>query len=452
MQQRRLAGLLRFGLFKLTGVLLLLVPGFLQFFLQTGQLRSVVLPLLCQQTLLVAQLQQGRIAAFQPGSPLGLLQPQSLWAECLFPEGQFFFFRFYLGQLAPGRIEPLQPLQGLLQLLRLAPGLTALLFQPGQLLPQGLLFVRRQQGLAGQFLAHVLQQELFLPVPFMHQHGDTAVFFRAGDAFKDGRPAVGRSIQKGRKTALRQHHGTGETVEVQAGDLGDHSGHIPFLGTDDLAAVRIRDLVPCRLEPAFRGFSGPPLAPVATVTTPGGDLEDHLRHAFPGLAGHDLVLAVAQGLEPRRPPVQGQTDGVQDGRFAGTRGAGDGKDTGGYEIRPGEVYLPDAGQGIEVLKTYVLDTHGGPYSALLSVSCMAVRISPYRRMSKSAWAPSIFRAARQREKTSVSLSSSRFLPVSSRLGWLSSRRALRIFRTRSPLPATAVSTCWRRLPSRSSPV
>ena len=54
MQQRRLAGLLRFGLFKLTGVLLLLVPGFLQFFLQTGQLHSVVLPLLCPQIVLVA--------------------------------------------------------------------------------------------------------------------------------------------------------------------------------------------------------------------------------------------------------------------------------------------------------------------------------------------------------------------------------------------------------------
>ena len=74
MQQRCLASLLRFGLFKLTGVLLLFVPGFLQFFLQTGQLRSVVLPLLCQQILLVAQLQQGRIAAFQLGSALRLLQ------------------------------------------------------------------------------------------------------------------------------------------------------------------------------------------------------------------------------------------------------------------------------------------------------------------------------------------------------------------------------------------
>ena len=114
-------------------------------------------------------LAQAPHAAFQPGSPLGLLQLQSLRTECLFPEGKFFFFRFYLGQLAPGRIEPLQPLQGLLQLLRLAPGLTALLFQPGQLLPQGLLFVRRQQGLSGQFLAHVLQQERFLPVPFVHQ-------------------------------------------------------------------------------------------------------------------------------------------------------------------------------------------------------------------------------------------------------------------------------------------
>ena len=205
----------------------------------------------------------------------------------------------------------------------------------------------------------------------MHQHGDTAVFFRAGDAFKDGRPAIGRSIQKGRKTALRQHHGTGETVEVQAGDLGDHSGHIPFLGTDDLAAVRIRDLVPCRLEPAFRGFPGPPLAPVATVTTPGGDLEDHLRHAFPGLAGHDLVLAVAQGLEPRRPPVQGQTDGVQDGRFAGTRGAGDGKDAFTRIFGAIEIYAPLPGQGIEIFQMNAGDAHqsvSGPASAF-SISC-----------------------------------------------------------------------------------
>ena len=91
----------------------------------------MVLPLFRQQVLLMAQLQQGRVAAFQPGSPLRLLQPQSLRTKCLLLEDEFFLFRFYLGQLSPGRIEPLQPLQGLLQLLQPDFGLAALVFQAG---------------------------------------------------------------------------------------------------------------------------------------------------------------------------------------------------------------------------------------------------------------------------------------------------------------------------------
>ena len=82
------------------------MSGFLQFLLQAGQLRGMVLSLFRQQALLMTQLQQSSITAFQAGSPLCLFQPQSLRAERLLPEGKFFLLRFYPGQLAPGRIKP----------------------------------------------------------------------------------------------------------------------------------------------------------------------------------------------------------------------------------------------------------------------------------------------------------------------------------------------------------
>ena len=45
--------------------------------------------------------------------------------------------------------------------------------------------------------------------------------------------------------------------------------------------------------------------------------------AFPGLAGHDFVFAFGDAGQARRTPIQGKAHGIEDGRLARTRGAGD---------------------------------------------------------------------------------------------------------------------------------
>ena len=94
---------------------------------------------------------------------------------------------------------------------------------------------------------------------------------------------------------------------------------------------------------------GAMLAPVASVT-PLLRLEGHLGKALPCLARHDLVAAFRDLVEAGCPSVKAKTDGVEDGGLSGAGGTGNGENAVGRIVGMGEIHLPFAREGIQILE------------------------------------------------------------------------------------------------------
>ena len=104
-------------------------------------------------------------------------------------------------------------------------------------------------------------------------------------------------------------------------------------------------------------FPRPPLAPVAAERSRAG-FEGDFGKTFPGLAGHDFVFAFGDVAQARRASVQGKAHGVEDGRLARARGAGDDENAVRQKSRMRKINGPFPGKGIEVLEADMEDAHG----------------------------------------------------------------------------------------------
>ena len=254
-----------------------------------------------------------------------------------------------------------------------AVGLLLLLFL--ECLDEGRFLFRFEQGDACGLR---LEERQFVPLgtlAFMYAHGDAAVDLGAGDLFEDRRPFVRGCLEKGREATLGKQHGAGEPVEIHAGGRFDPAGHPPDGRIQNFPGLGVGHLVLRGLQFTTRMLACPSLAP-GTPELPGVRGKGHLGTAFAGLAGHDFVAALGHLVQPRRASVQGQADRIEDGRLARAGGPGDGKNAVRGVGRVGQVDLPLADQGVQILETDLQYAHAkSPYSARRSSSCSDESVS-----------------------------------------------------------------------------
>ena len=105
-----------------------------------------------------------------------------------------------------------------------------------------------------------------------------------------------------------------------------------------------------------RTASGSALAPLAAIAAQAG-LELDLGGALAGAARHDFVTALADIAQTGRPRVQGQTNGVENGRLAGAAGADDGEKTGIGVFRLEKINPLGTGQRVEITAVHAEDFH-----------------------------------------------------------------------------------------------
>lgn len=209
----------------------------------------------------------------------------------------------------------------------------------------------------------------------MDTDGDLTVDLHPHDLLQDRGPIVRCRLEERGEAALGQQHGAGETVEIHASGRLDPFGHPSDVGLEDRVGVGVGDLVFRGLELSVRPFACSALAPVAPVP-PGLGLEGHLGAALPGPAGQDLVPALGDLGQMRRPPVEGKANGVEDRGLPHPGGAGDGEDPVRGEVGVRQIDLPFLGQRVQILETDLQNFHrSAPYSA--------IRLSSWREATAS---------------------------------------------------------------------
>ena len=176
----------------------------------------------------------------------------------------------------------------------------------------------------------------------MNLDGYLAVDCRARNLFQNRRALIGRGLQKGGKSALRQEHRPREAFKVHPRGLLDELGYLVHLIFQNLTRVGVGNFMFCLLQLAVRLSSGAALAPVAAIPS-FLSFKGHLGKAFASLTRHDLIAAFSHPIQSRRPTIKPQTDGVEDRRFSRARRAGNGKDSVGHISRMGKIDLPFAG-------------------------------------------------------------------------------------------------------------
>ena len=215
-----------------------------------------------------------------------------------------------------------------------------------------------EQGHAGGLGFELVKLLLGFAGLLKHFFGDFAVDLGAGEFFQQFGALVGAGVQKGGKTALRQQHGFGEARKVQPRDGLNAFELVVGLGAENLARAGGEfDLG--GLQGAVDFVAGAALAPEGAVDG-AFDLKRHLRQAVGGVAGHDVVGRGRDAFEARGLVVQRQANGVQQGRFAGAGGAGDGEQAVVHKRRLGEVHRPLAFERVEVFEAQGEDFHDWP--------------------------------------------------------------------------------------------
>ncbi len=99
----------------------------------------------------------------------------------------------------------------------------------------------------------------------MNFNGYLAVDFRARNLLQNGRACIGRGLQKGGKSTLRQEHRPREALKIHPRDLLDELPYLIDLRFQNFIGIGVGNFVLCLLQFAVRLFSGTALAPVASI-------------------------------------------------------------------------------------------------------------------------------------------------------------------------------------------
>ena len=162
-------------------------------------------------------------------------------------------------------------------------------------------------------------------------------------------------MQKGGKTALRQQDGFGEAGKVQAGQRLDLAQFVMDLAGEDFA-IGAGQLHFGRLQRAAGFVAGAALAPERPIAD-AAHFKLHFGQTVGGVAGHQLVAAGRHRLQPGGAVVERQADGVQQGGFAGARGAGDGKQAIAGKRRLAKINAKFALERVQVFQAQREDFH-----------------------------------------------------------------------------------------------
>ena len=158
--------------------------------------------------------------------------------------------------------------------------------------------------------------------PRVYAFGYIRIDFRPRELFQNGRALIGRRLQERGEPSLRKEHGAREAFEVHPCGFLHFVGHALNIAFEDLTRNGVGKFAARGLQFPGGFFPRPPLAPVAAERSRAG-FEGDFGKTFPGLAGHDFVFAFGDVAQARRASVQGKAHGVEDGRLARARGAGD---------------------------------------------------------------------------------------------------------------------------------
>ena len=181
--------------------------------------------------------------------------------------------------------------------------------------------------------------------------------FRARELFQNGGALIGRRLQERGEAPLRKEHGAREAFEVHPCGFLHFVGHALNIAFEDLTRNGVGKFAARGLQFPGGFFPRPPLVPVAAECSRAG-FEGDFGKTFPGLAGHDFVFAFGDVAQARRASVQGKAHGVEDGRLARTRGAGDDENAVRQKSRMRKINGPFPGKGIEVLEADLENAHG----------------------------------------------------------------------------------------------
>ncbi|CAK0782319.1 hypothetical protein CCP4SC76_890001 [Gammaproteobacteria bacterium] len=175
---------------------------------------------------------------------------------------------------------------------------------------------------------------------------------------------------RGRFEALQNLNGqwAAKLQEIHSGSGFNLLRHPSDFGLENLAGIRIGNLVLWGLKLTIRLPSRPMLTPMTTIASALG-LESHFGKAFSGLAGHNLIATLGDFIEAGRTTVKGQADGIKEGRLPSASRTRNGKDSIGRKGRMRKVNLPFTQQRVEIFESYLQYPHPQiSYSARASSS------------------------------------------------------------------------------------
>ncbi|MET3717512.1 hypothetical protein ABMD26_003760 [Pseudomonas sp. PvP001] len=193
-----------------------------------------------------------------------------------------------------------------------------------------------------------------------------------GELFQQFAAFVVVGFEKGTEFALRQHHRTGELLEVQPQAGFQQLLVFTFLAGEQLVIVQIAQRLPAVLQLARRFVPCPVGLPARAIATTVDAEEIHFRIARPGTPTQQGARVVAADFtvgvghlgtlrriaQARYGAKQRQAQGVEQGALARAGGAGDGEQTGAGQRFGGEVQFERACQRGEVLQADGQNLHG----------------------------------------------------------------------------------------------
>ncbi len=207
---------------------------------------------------------------------------------------------------------------------------------------------------------------LLLPRPFMGLDRNGGVELGAGHPFQQGRTLVGARFKEGGKLPLRQDDGAAKLLPGEPHQLVDAILQLPLAATEHLARRHVG-------QAALLGLKAPLGAVASSAHRPAGQPDPAVAAAklhlgeTAGVAtaedathvvGLELLLVIhathfghvlAIGDKARHLVVERQTDGIEQGAFAGAGIAGDGKQAGGSQGTASKIDGKGAGQAGQIL-------------------------------------------------------------------------------------------------------
>ena len=193
--------------------------------------------------------------------------------------------------------------------------------------------------------------------PRMYAFRDIRIDFRTRELFQNGGALIRRRLQERGESPLRKEHGARESFEIHSGGFFHLVVHTLDRVLDKPARSGVGKFAAGGLQFPGGFFPRPPLAPM-TAERARPRFKSDFGEAFSGLAGHDFVFAFGDAGQARRTPIQGKAHGIEDGRLARTRGAGDDENAVRQKSRVRKIDGPFPDKGIEVFEADLENAHG----------------------------------------------------------------------------------------------